>query len=74
MPGKHVSLELYYYLILLSDVLCFDNSFSWTRSKKVYYTCDVIAPDDTLISKEINRLIENGDWQSLSERFETTHL
>lgn len=55
-------------------VLCFDNSFSWTRSKKVYYTCDVIAPDDTLISKEINRLIENGDWQSLSERFETTHL
>lgn len=55
-------------------VLCFDNSFSWTRSKKVYYTCDVIAPDDTLISKEINRLVENGDWQSLSERFETTHL
>lgn len=74
MPGKHVSLELYHYLILFSDVLCFDNSFSWTRSKKVYYTCDVIAPDETLISKEINRLIENGDWQSLSERFETTHL
>ena len=58
----------------VSDVLCFDNSFSWTRSKKVYYLCEVIDPDESLISNEINKLIENGDWQTLSERFETTHL
>ncbi|XP_063448778.1 retinal-binding protein-like isoform X1 [Mytilus trossulus] len=54
--------------------LCFDNSFSWTRSKKIRYVCEVIAPDDTLISQEINKLIEDGDWETLSERFETTHL
>lgn len=36
--------------------------------------CEVIAPDDTLISQEINKLIEDGDWETLSERFETTHL
>ncbi|OWF42695.1 retinal-binding protein-like [Mizuhopecten yessoensis] len=54
--------------------LCFDNSFSWTKGKRVNFMAEVIAPDDTLIKSEINALIEKGDWQSLSDKFETTHL
>nr|XP_022342458.1 retinal-binding protein-like isoform X1 [Crassostrea virginica] len=54
--------------------LCFDNSFSWTRSKTVYYNAEVLYEDDTQIIKEINTLVEQGDWDTLSQRFETTHL
>lgn len=54
--------------------LCFDNSFSWTRNKTIYYNTEVLYADDTRITTEINSLIEQGDWEMLSQKFETTHL
>ncbi|XP_063448781.1 retinal-binding protein-like [Mytilus trossulus] len=54
--------------------LCFDNSFSWTRSKKLRYTCEVFAPVETSMIQEINKLVGDCDWKTLSEKFETTHL
>ncbi|XP_048763244.2 retinal-binding protein-like [Ostrea edulis] len=54
--------------------LCFDNSFSWTRNKRIYYSAEVMYADDSLITTEINSLIEQGDWETLSQRYETTHL
>ncbi|KAJ8312729.1 hypothetical protein KUTeg_010102 [Tegillarca granosa] len=54
--------------------VCFDNSFSWTRSKKIYYHTEVLVADETIIKYEINDLIENGDWKTLCEKYETTHL
>ncbi|KAJ8312323.1 hypothetical protein KUTeg_009696 [Tegillarca granosa] len=56
------------------NVLCFDNSFSWTRTKKIYYSCEVLSSDETELKSEINDLIENGDWETLANNFETTHL
>ena len=63
--------------LLVADELCFDNTFSWARSKKILYTVEVVAPDDSLKS-EIEKLIEGGDnWEQIaenSEMFETTHF
>ncbi|KAL4223181.1 hypothetical protein ACF0H5_016653 [Mactra antiquata] len=56
-------------------VLYFDNSFSWTRSKKIFYAGEVIqAVEDDIVKSEINDLIEAGDWKTLEEKFETTHF
>ncbi|KAL3857236.1 hypothetical protein ACJMK2_011928 [Sinanodonta woodiana] len=54
-------------------LLCFDNTFSWTRAKKIYYMGEVIDSDDAITS-EIRDLVSKGDWKTLEEKFETTHL
>lgn len=54
--------------------LRFDNSYSWTKGKKLFYVGEVVEVDDEYVRSEINDLIENGDWKTLEERFETTHL
>nr|UXK97414.1 retinal-binding protein [Nautilus pompilius] len=51
----------------------FDNSFSWTRNKIVHYHVDVIASDEEL-KEEINELIKDADWETLTKTMETTHL
>ena len=38
-------LHYYVLLIILTDVLKFDNSYSWTRSKVVFYSIKVAPPD-----------------------------
>lgn len=60
--------------VCFTDTLIFDNSFSWTRSKTIYYNTEVLCEDEALITTEINSLIEQGDWGTLSRKFETTHL
>lgn len=62
------------FLVCFTDTLIFDNSFSWTRSKTIYYNTEVLCEDEALITTEINSLIEQGDWGTLSRKFETTHL
>jgi len=52
----------------------FDNSFSWTRTKKVYFELDVIAVSEDYVKSEISDLVEAGDWETLEQKFETTHL
>ena len=62
------------FRIFISDSVCFDNTFSWTRAKKVYYEAEIITIDDEYVRSEINDLIQMGDWKTLEQRFETTHF
>ena len=50
--------HFYFFLISLSlclcfspDVLRFDNTYSWTRSKEVFYTSELLPPD-TILSED----------------------
>ena len=60
--------------LFVTDSLVFDNSFSWTRGKKVYYEGEVVCVDDEYVRSEINKLVDVGDWATLEEKFETTHF
>lgn len=54
--------------------LYFDNTFSWTRAKTVYYIGEVLTVEDDYVKSELKDLIEEGDWETLEAKFETTHL
>ncbi|KAH3877261.1 retinal-binding protein-like [Dreissena polymorpha] len=54
--------------------LVFDNTFSWTRAKKVYFEGDVVSVDEGYVKSEIHDLVEAGDWETLEQKFETTHF
>ena len=60
--------------LYISDCLYFDNSFSWTRAKTVYYIGEILQVEDDYVRSEIKDLIEEGDWQTLEAKFETTHF
>ncbi|KAK7499112.1 hypothetical protein BaRGS_00009659 [Batillaria attramentaria] len=55
----------------------FDNSFSWTRGKRVQYSIDVIDPVDDTIQGELSSMLlagANVDWDAIAENpnIETT--
>ena len=62
------------FFLIFSDCLYFDNSFSWTRPKTIYYVGEVLTVEDDYVQSEIKDLIEEGDWDTLEMKFETTHL
>ena len=33
--------------MIFSDIVTFDNKYSWTNKKKLWYHIDVITPDET---------------------------
>lgn len=44
-----------FVFFFLPDVLRFDNSYSWARSKKVFYIIEVLEPDtDMDLSKDLS--------------------
>nr|CAG4719772.1 RALBP [Leptochiton asellus] len=55
-------------------VVCFDNSFSWTRQKKIYFIAEIINTEVDQVKPEIETLIEGGNWNSFVEKFDNTHL
>lgn len=59
---------------IILDTLVFDNTFSWTRAKKVYFEGDVVSVDEGYVKSEIHDLVEAGDWETLEQKFETTHF
>ena len=38
--------------VVLVDVLRFDNTYSWTRSKELFYTVRVLPPDTEICDQE----------------------
>ncbi|XP_064612900.1 retinal-binding protein-like isoform X2 [Liolophura sinensis] len=55
-------------------VLCFDNSFSWTRSKTIHFMAEVISAEIDNVKPEIDTLIDGGNWNSLAEKLEATKM
>ncbi|CAG2230641.1 Retinal-binding protein [Mytilus edulis] len=51
--------------------LCFDNEYSWTRSKQLRYTCEVYEPDQTMFSEDVTKLMKDGDVKTLTEKFKS---
>jgi hypothetical protein len=52
--------------------LVFDNSFSWSRAKRVLYMVEVITPADPGMRSEIQSMIE--DQAGIAWVTEDTHL
>lgn len=46
-------------------MIIFDNSFSWTKGKKVWYTIEVVAEEER-IKSELDELSEGGNWSQIS--------
>ena len=40
------------YYVCPLDVLRFDNTYSWTRSKELFYTIRVLPPDTELVCEQ----------------------
>ena len=69
-----VNFIVHVFFHVFTDCLYFDNSFSWTRPKTIYYVGEVLSVEDDYVQSEIKDLIEEGDWDTLEMKFETTHL
>ncbi len=59
-------------LHLVADLVIFDNSYSWTKSKKVYYNADVIDPED--VRSDLDAVTYGGSWEKVAPESEVTHL
>lgn len=57
---------------MCADELVFDNSFSWSRAKRVLYMVEVITPADPGMRSEIQSMIE--DQAGIAWVTEDTHL
>ena len=42
---------------MISDIIIFDNSFSWTKSKKLKYNIEALIEDDELMD-EVNKIMD----------------
>lgn len=49
--------------MLFPDLVIFDNSYSWTRSKNVYYDIELVKPDKSSDIKEEELVQENEEKQ-----------
>ena len=52
----------------------FDNTYSWARSKTVYYNVDVVAPDDTATMSDLDQVTQGGSWERIALQTLTTRL
>ena len=50
--GPKCNVYIRMYVSLSSDVLKFDNSYSWTRSKEVFYSVKMMPPDTDICSSQ----------------------
>jgi len=53
--------------------ICFDNSYSWTRNKNVYYIVELLESDVTT-KEEVDQVSSGGSWVRLEENLITTKL
>lgn len=45
------------FRLYITDVIMFDNSYSWTKSKKLKYNIEALIEDDELLD-EINKIMD----------------
>ena len=58
---------------LLSDILQFDNSYSWVNSKTVHYEVELLEPDEDMLGTGLTQTAHNG-LEHVTEIMEETHL
>lgn len=55
-----------------SDVILFDNTYSWTRGKKLFYSVELLTSDSTT-QAEVDQ-VSGGDWHRLADQLQVTRL
>ena len=58
----------------LTDVLVFDNTYSWARGKTVYYSIVMLPPEDMTTVSDLDMVTHGGIWGKVAEETEDTHL
>ncbi len=51
---------------LFSDIVLFDNSYSWARGKSIKYNIDVVTATDELV-QDLDDVTRGGSWERVSE-------
>ena len=59
---------------VLADSVVFDNSYSFMRGKKVYYSIDLLPPEDKVVLQDIDTVTAGGSWNQVSDKTEDTKL
>ena len=59
---------------LAADVVVFDNTYSWTRSKTVSYNIDILPPEDSTVVKDLDSVTMGGRWGMIAHKTECTQL
>ena len=58
---------------MFSDEVVFDNSYSWTKGKQLYYMVELHTLDD-ITDKEVDFVSAGGSWTKLAHDSIITHL
>ncbi|CAH1802272.1 unnamed protein product [Owenia fusiformis] len=66
--GDHICTEAGEYTIV------FDNSFSWTRDKKLFYVIETIEPTDSGVNKDLNDIVQHGSWNELNSKMKDASI
>ena len=59
-------------IIVVVDVLRFDNTYSWTRSKELFYTVRVLPPDTELSENDQKTKDDDDEFAECTEDFPTS--
>ena len=59
---------------LVPDVVVFDNSYSWTRSKTLSYNIDILPPEDSTLVEDLDSVTLGGSWGLIAQKSECTRL
>ena len=64
-----------------SDILQFDNSYSWVNSKTVHYEVELLEPDSEMTGSLLTQTttttapsVQQDDVEEISETIDSTHL
>ena len=60
-------------LYVSSDAAVFDNSYSWTRGKKLFYNIELFMSDSKTIH-DVDEVTAGGSWTKLTKDIQITHL
>ena len=58
----------------VTDVVVFDNTYSWTRSKTVSYNIDILPPEDSTVVEDLDSVTMGGRWGRIAHKTECTRL
>ena len=56
-----------------ADAVIFDNSYSWTKSKRLFYSVE-LHTTDSMMAAEVDTLSSGGSWTRLYKDMQITRL
>ena len=60
-------------MCIFSVMAIFDNTYSWTKAKTLYYLVELHTCDD-VIDEEVDEVSTGGSWTRLVKDMQITHL